>query len=199
MDTIENIVSRIKKLERQLAEELQQRQEEFFYQVRGRRVYFEQEARRYHKAMMIGIRRYLFDANVLNIITAPLIWVCLVPAGFLDLMVSIYHGICFPVYGIPKVRRRDYIVLDRHSLAYLNLLEKLNCVYCGYFNGLIAYVMEIAARTEQYWCPIKHARRQAAMHRRYRRFFEYGDARAYRERLDEVRRDFSDLEGLEAE
>jgi hypothetical protein len=31
----------------------------------------------------------------------------------------------------------------------------VNCVYCGYFNGLIAYVQEIAARTEQFWLPHK--------------------------------------------
>jgi len=57
------------------------------------------------------------------------------------------------------------------------------CVYCGYANGLIAYVREIAARTEQYWCPIKHARPIPAPHARYRVFFEYGDARAYRQEL----------------
>jgi len=194
MESVDRIIARIRDLERELAEELQRKQEEFLYHVKGKRVYFEQEARRYHKALVVGIHRYLFHAKLLNIITAPFIWVCLVPALFLDLLVSLYHLVCFPVYGIPRVRRGDYIVIDRHSLAYLNLLEKLNCIYCGYFNGLIAYVTEIAARTEQYWCPIKHARRQAAMHRRYGSFFEYGDARGYRERLEEVRRDFSDLD-----
>jgi hypothetical protein len=55
-------------------------------------------------------------------------------------------------------------VFDRYHLAYLNVLEKLNCAYA---NGLIAYVREIAGRTEQYWCPIKHARRVIGAHSHY--------------------------------
>jgi hypothetical protein len=92
------------------------------------------------------------------------------------------------------VKRQRYIVIDHQSLAYLNLIEKLNCLYCGYFNGLIAYVREVAARTEQYWCPVKHARRLAAMHSRYGKFLEYGDAEGYRRQLEEIRRDFKDVE-----
>jgi hypothetical protein len=62
----------------------------------------------------------------------------------------------------------------------LNALEKLNCVYCSYANGLIAYVREIAGRTEQYWCPIKHARRVIGAHPHYAQFQDYGDAAAFR-------------------
>ena len=94
---------------------------------------------------------------------------------------------CFTAWGIKPVRRADYIVLDRGNLAYLNAIEKLNCVYCGYANGLIAYVQEIAGRTEQYWCPIKHAMRTRSTHRRYRQFLEYGDAGGFRARLEEFR------------
>ena len=67
------------------------------------------------------------------------------------------QAICFRSYRIPRVRRMDYIRLDRSQLAYLNWVETLNCLYCGYANGVAAYVREIAGRTEQYWCPIKHA------------------------------------------
>jgi hypothetical protein len=93
------------------------------------------------------------------VLTAPVIYAVIVPLVLLDLFVTIYQRVCFPVYGIPKVNRGDYLIFDRHHLAYLNALEKLNCAYCSYANGLIAYVREIAGRTEQYWCPIKHARR----------------------------------------
>jgi hypothetical protein len=70
---------------------------------------------------------------------------------------------------------------------HLNAIEKVHCVYCGYANGLIAYVREIAARTEQYWCPIKHARVVAAPHPRYRSFLDYGDAIGYRRKLPAIR------------
>jgi hypothetical protein len=43
------------------------------------------------------------------------------------------------------------MIFDRTHLAYLNLVEKINCAYCSYGNGLAAYLREIAARTEQYW------------------------------------------------
>ena len=92
------------------------------------------------------------------------------------------------VYGIARVRRSDYVVMDRHHLAYLNAIEKINCEYCGYANGVFAYVREIAARTEQYWCPIRHARRIPAPHTRYRNFVDYGDAQGYHRRLIFLRR-----------
>ena len=93
---------------------------------------------------------------------------------------TLYQAICFPVYGLAKVRRADHLVFDRHHLPYLNALEKLTCAYCSYANGLISYVREIAARTEAYWCPIKHARRMVMTHAHYADFADFGDAEAYR-------------------
>jgi hypothetical protein len=190
---IESLMERIKDLENQLIQELQKKQKEFFYEVIRKKVRFKREVKKQHQALVKNIPRYLYDASLLNILTAPAIWFCLVPGVFLDLAISGYQAICFPVYGIPKVRRSDYIVLDRRYLSYLNGIEKLNCVYCGYFNGLIAYVREVVARTEQYWCPIKHARKLKTVHNRYRNFLDYGDAKGYREKIETVRGDFKDL------
>lgn len=70
---------------------------------------------------------------------------------------EIYHNICFPLYELEKVKRSDYIkVLDRGRLQYLNNIEKLGCMYCGYVNGTMPYFKEIANRTEAYWCGIMH-------------------------------------------
>ncbi|MDH3535263.1 MAG: hypothetical protein OER87_05930, partial [Gammaproteobacteria bacterium] len=164
MRTLETIIADIRKLENELLQELQKKQDEYYYIVRGKRVQFEEETRRYHKTLAKTLRRYFADASLGHIITAPLIYSCIVPAIFMDAVVSVYQAICFRVYDIPRVNRGEYIVVDRHSLQYLNPVEKLNCVYCGYFNGLVAYTQEIASRTEQYWCPIKHARKLAAIH-----------------------------------
>ena len=92
--------------------------------------------------------------------------------------------------AVRRVRRADYVALDRHKLSYLNAIEKLNCLYCGYANGVIAYAREIASRTEQYWCPIKHARRIVGAHGRYHRFQEYGDAEGYQAHLRKMRLEF---------
>jgi len=194
MSRLQELVEEIKKLEKELYAELQKKQDEFYYRVKDRRVYFEEATRRYHKTLVLKLRSYLRSSSLLNILTIPFIWGCLLPALFMDLMVSIFHSVCFRIYKIPLVRRSDYIVIDRHALIYLNIIEKINCVYCGYFGGLIGYVQEISARTEQYWCPIKHARKQAALHSRYRKFLEYGDAEGYRQKLGEVRHDFHDLD-----
>lgn len=194
MEKLEELIERIKKLEKELGAEIQKKEEEFFYTIRGRKVLFEQEIKRRHRQYATRLSTYLFNATLFNLLTAPIIWACLLPALLLDFTVTIYHAVCFTVYGIPKVRRRDYIVIDRHALRYLNPIEKINCAYCGYFNGLIAYVQEIAARTEQYWCPIKHARKIAAIHSRYAKFLEYGDAEGYRKRLERLRQDFADLD-----
>ena len=193
-NNLEDILAKIKKLQNELEQEIQKKEEEFFYKIRGKRVYFEKEIKRHHKIFVKSIYRYLSDAALLNILTAPVIWSCIVPAIFMDLFVSLYHAVCFRVYKIPRVRREDYIVIDRHSLRYLNPIEKINCVYCGYFTGLIAYVQEVAARTEQYWCPIKHARRVANIHSRYSKFIDYGDAQGYKKYLEQIRKEFDDLQ-----
>jgi hypothetical protein len=136
-----------------------------------------------------GLFRYIAGARLLIILTAPLIYSGFVPFLFLDLFLFLYQAIYFPVYGIPKPKRSDHLIFDRKDLRYLNMIERFNCFYCSYANGLAAYLREIAARTEQYWCPIKHARRILAAHNRYPRFFEYGDAESYRKGLERLRKE----------
>ena len=130
--------------------------------------------------MKSRLLRYIVGARPLIVLTAPVIYLLIVPLALLDGCITIYQAVCFPVYGIPRVKRRDYLIFDRGYLAYLNALDKLNCVFCSYANGLIGYVREIASRTEQFWCPIKHARKLVSAHPGYREFAEFGDAEAYR-------------------
>ena len=122
------------------------------------------------------------------LLTAPLIYGMVAPLALLDLFLTLYQATCFRIYGIEKVRRGDYPIFDRSQLGYLNAVEKLNCAYCSNANGLIAYLSEIAARTEQHWCPIKHARRVVAAHQHYAVLVDYGDADSYRKALPDLRR-----------
>lgn len=122
-----------------------------------------------------------------NLITAPIIYSMIFPLLFFDLFISFYHASCFPIYQIEKVRRKDYIVFDRQHLAYLNFIEKFHCIYCAYGAGLIAYAGEIVGRTEEYFCPIKHAQKIACRHAHYAHFLEYGDAADIEERLKAFR------------
>lgn len=185
--SVEDLIERIRVLENDLDEVFEQRRAEFAYEMKNRRVIFEERARRRHRELRTRLLTYLKGARFAVVLTAPVIYSGIVPFVLLDLFVSIYQAVCFPVYRIAKVPRGDYITFDRHALAYLNGLEKLNCLYCSYANGLIAWTREIAARTEQYWCPIKHARKLDGVHTRYAGFVDYGDAERYREGLRELR------------
>ena len=183
-NTITNIVERINQLQDELERTLSEQAEKFSYSIENRRIKFQKDTIKRQKQFKRVLWRYIFSARALNVLTAPVVYSLIVPFVLLDLWVSLYQAICFPVYGMKKVCRRDYIVFDRHHLGYLNLVEKLNCAYCSYGNGLLAYALEVASRTEAYWCPIKHARKMDAYHRWYADFSDYGDAENYRADLE---------------
>lgn len=177
---IADLMRKIRSMEEELEVQLALARADLNLSIEGGKIQFEQAVERRHREMKEHLLRYVLGARPLIALTAPLIYSLIFPLALLDLFITIYQAVCFPVYGIAKVRRRDYLVFDRRYLAYLNALEKLNCAYCSYANGLIGYVREIASRTEEYWCPIKHARKLVAAHPRYAGFADFGDAEAYR-------------------
>jgi len=146
-----------------------------------------------HRRFRTSVWKHLRGSRALVLLSAPLIYACAVPFLLLDLSVSIYQAICFPILGVPKVRRRDYLIFDSVRLAYLTAIEKVGCVYCSYANGLLAYIVEIAARTEQRFCPIRHAHPVPRPHSRYPYFLPYGDPQAYRTRSEALARAYRDL------
>jgi hypothetical protein len=143
--------------------------------------------REYHRRYREGLWRYMLGGSVATMITAPVVYSLLLPFVVLDGWVSAFEAICFRAWRIRRVKRRDYIAIDRHRLSYLNGLEKANCMYCSYVNGLLAYVREVAARTEEHWCPIRHARRVRGAHSHYAGFAAYGDAAGYRTAIPSLR------------
>jgi hypothetical protein len=189
---IDELIQKIKELEEEMEIEFKTKREEFQFIIEEKRVRFAEEVTRQHRRLKTGLYRYITRAHPLNILTAPVIYSGFVPFLLLDLFLWVYQRACFPIYAIPRVRRSEFLVFDRTDLPYLNAVERFNCFYCSYANGLAGYVREIAARTEQYWCPIKHARRLRAGHDRYPRFFEYGDAESYRKGLERLRKEYEE-------
>jgi hypothetical protein len=183
MSTIDELLERIAELQEQVQVEFDKR-----------RVRLTEDIVELQRRSKQGVLRYVFSASLLTWLTIPVIYAALVPMLLLDLFLFIYQALCFPVYRIPKVRRSTYLVMDRSDLAYLNVVEKINCAYCGYANGLMSYSKEIVARTEQYWCPIKHARRIVAAHGYYPNFFEFGDAESYRLGAERLRKQLADVD-----
>ena len=162
-DRINQLLIQMAALEAELRTAVHDQESRMFFQIKGKRVEFERSVRQAHHKLKTNFFRWLVTNRPQNLITGPLI------------------------YGITKVRRGDYLVFDRHHLGYLNFIEKFHCTYCEYGNGLMGYLAEILARTEQYFCPIKHAHKILGTHARYNRFLDYGEAGAYEAKLEEFR------------
>jgi hypothetical protein len=197
MSRIDDLIGRIRALEEEMQLEYDKRRDDFRFVLEERRARFGEEVAAIQRVSKVGLVRYVTGASLLSWLVAPVIYLGIVPLLLLDIFLLAYQAICFPVYRITKVRRAEYLVLDRGDLPYLNVLEQFNCMYCGYANGLMAFGREVAARTEQFFCPIKHARRVVSAHDRYPSFFEYGDAESYRHGLERLRTALARIEAEE--
>jgi len=133
------------------------------------------------------------DALLRYTISAPFIYSMFIPAIILDMFVEIYQNVCFRLYKIPLVKRKDYFTFERTRLPYLNPIEKANCFYCNYFNGLIAYVREIAGRTELYWCPLQNKQFHSQAHEHYEKFAPYGDAEEFGKKKGHGEKKFQEI------
>jgi hypothetical protein len=186
-DNIRELLNQMSMLEDELRLALKQQQSTISFQIKGKRIEFEQSIKNTHKRLKTNFFRWLVTNRPQNLITGPIIYSMIIPLLIVDIFVSFYQLTCFPIYGIKKVRRKDYIFYDRQQLHYLNFIEKFHCTYCAYGSGMIAYVTEIVARTEQYFCPIKHAHHIMGTHQRYSRFLAFGDAENYQAKLESFR------------
>lgn len=132
---------------------------------------------------------YFARTPFLHILSAPIIYAGIIPALILEFFLFIYQMINFRIYKIAPVVRKEYFAFDRADLEFLNIVEKINCFYCSYFSGLLGYTTEVVARTEQFWCPIRHTRKLHGYHAHYLKFVPYGDGARYRNELPKLRED----------
>ena len=197
---IRALLDNMRGLQEQLENAFDEARERFRCTLEDGRVRIADEVKAMQRRYRVSSIRYVLSAPLPNLLSAPVIYSMIVPLLLIDVSFTLYQHVCFRAYGIPRVRRRSYLVNDRHRLAYLNVIEKINCAYCGYANGVIAYAREVLSVTEQYWCPIRHARRFPDAHVRYPGFLPYGDAEGYKQGLPELRQelqqpDFNDETG----
>ena len=195
-EQIKDILDRMRLLEDRLEAEFEKNRAQYQVRLRGKIAEFADDVIARQRAFKMRWPQFFRTAGLLNVLVSPVIYSLIVPIVMVDLWVTLYQNICFRAYGIPLVKRPTYILMDRHHLAYLNLIEKINCLYCGYGNGVFAYAREVASRTEQYWCPIKHALRVRDPHKRYAQFLDYGDAQGFRARLEEQRKEVQSTDEL---
>lgn len=116
---------------------------------------------------------------------APVIYAMIIPIVFLDLCASLYQAICFRAYGIKPVERKKYVLRVRRGVG-LPFIDRFNCTYCSYANGVAAYIRAILIETEKYWCPIKYqANRGFIAPHPQPGYANDGDEKALKRALDE--------------
>lgn len=186
-EKIRHISDQIATLENEWRDELLKQEDRLLYQISGKRVEFKRPIREAHQQLKLGIVRWFLTVRPRNYLAAPIIYGLIIPLVVFDLCITFFQATCFPIFDIPKVRRSDHIAMDHQHLAFLNIIEKAHCIYCSYCTGIISFAREVAARTEQYFCPIKHARKMLGTHERYAKFLDYGEADNFHARLEKFR------------
>ncbi len=188
---ISQIIDQIKQLEVELEDLISKQQQNLNYRFDGAKIKIEASILKQQLALKVGIIPWLKMSRLRSLLSIPFIYGMILPLVLLHLSIEIYQVICFKLYNIPRVKRADYFVADRHQLPYLNIIEKFNCAYCTYGNAVIAYTAEIIARTELYWCPIKHARKKLGEHRHYHKFIAFGEHDKFHEKTKALRAQMS--------
>lgn len=173
LSKINVLLKRMEELKSQLQTEYDALMDRYDFAIENRKIVFSEKAKRLQKDLKEGVFHYLLSAEIRHLLSIPFIYSMIVPAIVLDLFLTMFQYTAFPLYGIERVKRGDHIVFDRKYLGYLNWIQKVNCLYCSYVNGLFSYATEIGGRTERYWCPIKYARKLSQTHSSYAEFADF--------------------------
>lgn len=192
--TVNTIIDDIRELEEELEELFNEQQSKLLYQIHGAKIEFEEAILAKQKRFKMGLLKWLKGSRIQSLLSIPFIYGMIIPIAFIHITIELYQAICFPLYKIPIVKRSDYFIADHQHLAYLNIIEKLNCAYCSYGNAVIAYTREIIGRTELYWCPIKHAKKVLGTHKHYQQFLSFGEFKDYHEKIAKIRTSLSELD-----
>ena len=193
-DTIRDILAKIESLNTDLRDEYDRLSKKYGFSFQKKKVIFLEEFRKRNKTLKFPTWKYIIPTNVRHILSIPFIYGMIVPALILDVSITIYQYAAFTLYRIPYVKRGEYFIYERRFLDYLNLIQKINCLYCSYVNGLFAYAVEIGARTERYWCPIKAAHKPKFSHGWYKDFADYGNPEDWNQKFHEHEKAFPSVQ-----
>lgn len=172
---INKILEDISSKREELLSEYEKLKDRYWFKIEWNKIVWNKEREKELKKSRKSIADTIFGTEFREFLSIPFIWMMIIPAVILDIWLFIYQNTAIRLYKIPLAKRSDYIVFDRKELAYLNWIQKINCIYCSYVNWLFQYWVEVAWRTEKYWCPIKHARKKAWGHDWEEHFADYWD------------------------
>ena len=187
-EKIQKIIKDIQKKRRELAYEYEKfsmyLREKYEFSFKWGKPQFSKRATQYHKKFKTPLYRYIIPKSYRHVLSMPFIYAMIFPVVILDIFLFIYQQTAMRLYGIPLIKRSEYVVFDRKHLAYLNLIQKGNCIYCSYVNGIFQYAVEIAGRTEKYWCPIKVAQKKSWSHRWEEYFADFWDPEEFKNQFN---------------
>jgi hypothetical protein len=186
-DKIREILEEIEEMKLKLAEEIDKQESHISYRIKNGYVTFEKEVMARQRENMKNLLSWFREVPFLHLISSPIIYAMIIPAVLFDIILFVYQQVIFRIYKFKFIERSDYMNFDHQYLGYLNPIEKINCLYCSYFNGLMLYASAVAGRTELYFCPIKHAKKVVSQHEFYDTFLSYGDEEDYQKKLKELR------------
>jgi hypothetical protein len=183
---IKKYLDKIDLLHESLQKEYERLGKKYGFSITKRRIIFIQKFNERNRNFRIPVWKYVIPKNIRHFLSIPFIYIMIIPAVILDIFIIFYNNIALPLYRIPKVKRKDHFIYDRQFLAYLNIVQKINCIYCSYVNGLFSYATEIGARTERYWCPIKAAHKPISYHSWYKDFADYGSPEQWDQKFNQA-------------
>ena len=178
---INNILEEIENKRDELKLEYIKLMDKYGFKFKRWKIVFNKDIVKKNKKLKKSIFKTIFFAKMRELISIPFIYWFYIPVLILDIGLFFYQQIVFRLYRIPLVKRSDYIIYDRWILDYLNLIQKVNCIYCSYVNWVFSYAVEIWWRTEKYWCPIKHAKKSKWWHSWQQEFADYWDVEWFKE------------------
>lgn len=182
---IKKILEKIDALNESLKIEYARLADKYGFSFREKTIIFFEKFKEKNKAFRIPVWKYIIPKDIRHCISMPFIYMMIIPAVILDVFITIYNLTAIPLYRIPRIKRKDHFIYDRQYLDYLNVLQKINCLYCSYVNGLFSYASEIGARTERYWCPIKAAHNPKSYHSFYKDFADYGNPEEWNKKFND--------------
>lgn len=185
-ELLKNIDDKKNEIFSDLQKEYENLKGKYGYTLKKKKVIFSKKVKKHNKIYKDSVWKEFLTGNMSlrHVISMPFIYGMIIPVLFLDLFLFLYQQTAFRLYGIPLVKRSDYIIYDRRFLSYLNWIEKFHCLYCSYVNGVFSYSVEVAGRTEKYWCPIKNSMKMKGGHYWQKYFADYGDPEGYKEALN---------------
>lgn len=184
---IQSIINEIKQKKEELYKEYEKLKIKYWYIIKKRKIIFLKEFKEKNRLYKISLLESFLWTKIREFLSIPFIYAMIIPAVILDIFLFIYQQTALRLYKIPLVKRREYIIFERRHLDYLNLIQKINCLYCSYVNWLFSYAVEIAWRTEKYWCPIKYANRKKWWHDWEEYFADYWDPEWFKKTFHSIK------------